>query len=127
MRTMPGLDGFYVFQLYKYLMMELIRMEKLDKATAGFVVKWKNAMINETAIPPPPMPATTQSAMTSENVKSPPISSPVGGITFLCPQYPAFLIPHTSYGYSSQSASTLHFSSSSNYIIAISRHVETLL
>ena len=98
-------------------MIELIRMEKLDRATAGFVVKWKNAIISETAIPPPPIPATTQSAITSENVTSPAISSHVGGKTFLWPQYPAFFIPQTSYGYSSQSESFVHFSSSSNYII----------
>ena len=67
-------------------MIELMRMEKLDKATAGFVVNLKNAIIRETAIPPPPMPATTQSAITNENVKSPPISRKVGGKTFLCPQ-----------------------------------------
>ena len=67
-------------------MIELIRMEKLDKATAGFVVNLKKAIINETAIPPPPIPATTQRAITSEKVTSPPTSSHVGGKTSLCPQ-----------------------------------------
>ena len=64
-------------------MIELIRIEKLESATAGLVVNLKNAIIRETAIPPPPIPATTQRAMTKENVRRPPISSPVGGKTFL--------------------------------------------
>ena len=76
-------------------MIELMRMEKLERATACFVSNLKNAMISDTAIPPPPMPATTQSAMTRENVTRPPISSNVGGKTFLWLQKPATSSPQT--------------------------------
>ena len=67
-------------------MIELIRIEKLDIATAGLVVNLKKAIIRETAIPPPPIPATTHRAITKENVARPVTSSGVGGQTSLWPQ-----------------------------------------
>ena len=67
-------------------MMAFINIEKLDKATAGFVVNLKNPMINDTAIPPPPTPATTHKAITNEKTARPIISNTSGGQTALCPQ-----------------------------------------
>ena len=68
-------------------MMELIRIEKLEMATAGLVVNLKKAMIKDTAMPPPPIPATTHRAITKEKVARPVTSRGVGGQTFLWPQY----------------------------------------
>ena len=62
------------------------KIEKLDKATAGLVVNLKNPMINDTAMPPPPTPATTHKAITNEKTPRPIISSISGGQTALCPQ-----------------------------------------
>ena len=80
---MPALVGCSYFQPYIYRMIEFIRMEKLEIATACLVGNLKNAMINANATPPPPIPATTQRAITNEKVISPAISIPSCGKTFL--------------------------------------------
>lgn len=66
--------------------MAFSKIEKLDKATAGLVVNLKNPMISDTAIPPPPTPATTHKAITNEKTPRPIISNTSGGQTALCPQ-----------------------------------------
>ena len=46
-------------------------MEKLEIATAGFVSNFQNAISIELATPPPPIPATVQSAIMIPKVKRP--------------------------------------------------------
>ena len=62
-----------------------MRIVKLEIATAGLVVNLKKAMISDIAIPPPPIPATVQSAMTNAKVSRPAISLSSGSITDLWP------------------------------------------
>ena len=59
-------------------------MEKLEIATAGLVSNFQKAMSIEMAIPPPPMPATVQSAMMKPKTKRPTISRGSYGKTALC-------------------------------------------
>ena len=70
-------------KLYTKRIKVQIRIVKLDIATAGFVVNLKKAIIRETAIPPPPIPATVQRAITNAKVARPASSFSSGGITFL--------------------------------------------
>ena len=72
-----------------------VKMLKLEIATACFVVKLKNAIISDMAIPPPPMPATVHSAITKANEKTPIVSTKPVGKTSLWPQIPGSSAPQT--------------------------------
>ena len=50
------------------------KIEKLEIAIAGLVVKWNIAMTTGIATPPPPIPATLLKAMMSAKTIIPPIS-----------------------------------------------------
>ena len=63
-------------------------MVKLEMAMAYFVLKWKNAMINGIATPPPPTPAMLDSAIIRAKTNSPQTSRPVGGKGDLCSHSP---------------------------------------
>lgn len=60
-----------------------MRIVKLEIATAGLVVNLKKAIIRDTAIPPPPMPATVQRAIMNAKVNKPATSLSSGGMTAL--------------------------------------------
>ena len=75
-----------------------MRIVKLDMATAGLVVNLKKAIMRDTAIPPPPMPATVQRAMMNAKVARPASSLNSGGITFLCPHVLGDTTPQTKNG-----------------------------
>lgn len=61
----------------------VIKIVKLETATAYFVCKWKNAMANGVDTPPPPTPAMLLNVLKMAKQIHPPTSSPVGGKTFL--------------------------------------------
>ena len=85
----------------KFMMKRAIvvkKIEKLEIAIAGFVVKWNMDITIGIATPPPPIPATLLRAMIKVNTNSPPYSSPCIGNTFLCEQMPGTLTPHMYHG-----------------------------
>lgn len=49
-------------------------IEKLEMAMAGFIEKLKKTITNGIATPPPPIPPTLLSSMTSAKTKEPAIS-----------------------------------------------------
>lgn len=85
-----------------------MRIVKLDIATAGLVVNLKKAIIRDTAIPPPPMPATVQRAIMNAKVNRPATSLSSGGMTALWLHIFGSITPHTKNGKASQSVSTSH-------------------
>ena len=69
------------------------KMEKLEIAIAGLVVKPNIAMRMEIATPPPPTPATFDRAMMMEKTKMPAISRGRTGSTSLWPHSLSVLTP----------------------------------
>lgn len=65
------------------LLIVVRKIEKLEIAIAGLVVKWNMAMTTGIATPPPPIPATLLSAMIKAKTMIPPISRGMTGSTFL--------------------------------------------
>ena len=92
---MEGFSGCLDLKLYTKRMVVHISIVKLEIATAGLVVKWKKAIIRDTAIPPPPIPATVQRAIMKAKVASPANSFSSGGITALCPHVNGVTEPQT--------------------------------
>ena len=80
---MFGFSGFLDLKLYINRIIVQIRIVKLEIATAGLVVNLKKAIMRDTAIPPPPMPATVQRAIMNAKVNKPAISLSSGGMTAL--------------------------------------------
>ena len=75
-----------------------MRIVKLEIATAGLVVNLKKAIIRDTAIPPPPMPATVQRAIMNAKVNKPATSFSSGGMTALWLHILGSMTPQTKNG-----------------------------
>ena len=75
-----------------------MRIVKLEIATAGLVVNLKKAIIRETAIPPPPIPATVQRAIMNAKVNKPATSLSSGGMTDLWLHILGSMTPQTKNG-----------------------------
>ena len=60
-----------------------MKIEKLEIAIAGFVLKLKKAITIGTEMPPPPIPAILERAFITEKTTMPPYSKGFIGKTFL--------------------------------------------